>query len=192
MTPGCTRNGCHRHRTLGASRRVLLRSAAACLSLVLLPGCDAITSAFSNKDWREGVEELDSCIARVKAEYDKGVVALLDSQEKRLPTYTFDITKVSFEDVKELTVLDRGSEKGSVQVSGVEAPPWKKRAFLESHVDEKGAFFMGADPAYYRVQGEPIALADVFAQGCKMQRPGMRLLSFTFLEIPGSDNENDN
>jgi hypothetical protein len=160
-----------------------LRFAAATLSLFLLTGCDAVTSVFSKKDWREGVEEAGACIERVRAEYDKGVVKLLNSDEKRVPTYTFDITKMSFEDVKAITVYDQGVEKGSVQVSGFQAPPWKKRAFMGMNVDEKGAFFMGADPAYYRVRGEPLALAEVFAEGCKRQRPGMRLLSFTFHPI---------
>ena len=164
-----------------------LRLAAACLSVMLLTGCDAITGVFSNKDWREGVEDVDACVERVRAEYHEGVLKLLDSNEKRLPTYTFDITKASFEDITELTVLDKGQEKGSVQVSGFEAPPWKLRRFLEMNVDEKGAFFLGADPAYYRVLGKHIALADVFVEGCKQQRPGMRFLSFTFRKISASD-----
>lgn len=150
---------------------------------MLLTGCDGIVDFFMKKDWREGPEDVDACIKRVRAAYDKGVVKLLDSDEKRVPTYTFDITKMSFEDVKAITILDQGGKKGSAQISGFQAPPWKKRAYMEMNVDEKGAFFMGADPAYYRVRGAPVALADVFAEGCRKQLPGMRLLSFNFHQI---------
>lgn len=151
-------------------------------ALAMLAGCNL----FDDSDPREGLEDIDACIKRVSAEYHEGVVDLLQSEERRRPTYTFDITKLSFDDIKDLTVPDEGGEAGSVQMSGFKAPPYRKRMFLEMNVDEKGAFFLGADPAYYRVQGEPIALQDVFADGCKKQRPGMRLLSFTFENPPTS------
>ncbi len=170
--------------------RRLLPSSAACLSLALLTGCDAIDNLFSNKDWREGTEEIADCIERVRAGYHEGVVKLLDSQEKRKPTFTFDVTKAGFEDIEELTILDQGEEKGSVIVSGFGAPPYRLRRFLNMPVDEKGAFFMGVDPSYYRVQGEPIALKDVFTEGCDRQRPGMRFLSFTF-KNPDAPNDAD-
>jgi len=155
-----------------------------CLSLGALSGCADIVKLFSEEDWREGDEEIADCIKRVRSGYHEGVIKLLNSQERRQPTYTFDITKASFGDIKELTIPDQGSEKGSVMVSGFKAPPRKLRMFMNMRVDKKGAFFMGVDPAYYRVLGEPIALADVFVEGCQRQRAGMRFLNFTFRELP--------
>ncbi|MEP3051304.1 MAG: hypothetical protein ABJP48_09390 [Erythrobacter sp.] len=162
----------------------MAKVAALVLGGLSLSACE---NPFADKDWRESVEDAEDCTKRMRAEYHEGVLELLDSQEIRVPTYTFDITKAGFEDIKELTVLDEGDEKGSVQVSGLGAPPWRLRNFLRMNVDEKGAFFMGTDPSYYRYQGEPIPLVDVFVEGCKQQRPGMRFLSFTFSEMSFSD-----
>ncbi|AWW74676.1 hypothetical protein CD351_09600 [Erythrobacter sp. KY5] len=164
-----------------------MRVAATLLSLASLSACDL----FNDEDPRVGVEEIDACIERVRSTYHEGVLDLLDSDEQRRPTYTFDITKMGFDDIKDLTVPDQGDEKGSVQVSGFEAPGYVKRRFLEMNVDGKGAFFLGADPAYYRVQGEPIALKDVFSEGCKQQLSGMRFLSFTFAPVPASGDVTD-
>ena len=163
----------------------MMRLAVLIPALALLAACDL----FDDSDPREGVEQNDACIKRVRAEYHEGVLELLESDERRRPTFTFDITKASFEDIKDLTVPEQGGEAGSVQVSGFKAPPYKKRRFLEMNIDEKGAFFLGTDPAYYRVQGEPIALRDVFVEGCRMQRSGMRFLSFTFEPVPGGSDE---
>lgn len=150
------------------------------LTLLVMPGC----SLLFPEDWREGVEETDKCIARVKGEYHKGVLKLLDSDEQRQPTFTFDITKMSLDDINAMTVSGEGNEKGSVRISGFEAPAYKLINFLDMGVDEKGAFYVGADPSYYRVRGEPIALRDVFSEGCNRQKPGMRFLSFTFTGLP--------
>ncbi|MEE4200679.1 hypothetical protein [Erythrobacter sp.] len=156
---------------------------------LLLTGCDDIAAWFEEEDWREGEESLDACMERVRAGYHEGVVELLESDEQRQPTYTFDVTKASFEDLNSITVAESEEGGGSVQFSGVDAPGYIIHDFMETPVDEKGAFMLGRDPALYRVRGEPIALKDVFAVGCKRQMPGMRLISFTFQPLTESSTD---
>ncbi|MEL6486604.1 MAG: hypothetical protein AAFQ13_05600, partial [Pseudomonadota bacterium] len=55
--------------------------------------------------------------------------------------------------------------------------------FMAMEVSEKGAFFMGRDPALYRVRGKPQAASDILASGCKRQQKDMRLIGVTWTRI---------
>lgn len=157
----------------------MMRASLTFVAAVLLSGCHILFP----EDWREGVEEKDACIKRVRAEYHSGVLELLDSDEKRQPTYMFDITKMGFEDIQSITVMSEVEGEGSVTVSGFEAPAYVRNNFVDMRVDEKGAFYVGDDPALYRVRGAPIPLRDIFEEGCDRQLAGMRFISFVFDEL---------
>ena len=147
-------------------------------ALALLPAC----SLFDETDPREGPETLEACTARVSKD------ALdITAQDGALftPTYTYDITKVSLVDLQELTVPGSDETAGSRGMAATNETSTAVANFMAAPVDEKGAFFMGRDPALYRVLGEPVALDQIITAGCERQKPGMRLTSYSAASYNG-------
>ncbi len=140
--------------------------------LTLLPAC----SYFDDTDPREGAETLEACIERVS----KDAPDITGSEGAVfVPTYTYDITKVGLEDLQELTVPGSDETAGSRDMAATNETSTAVARFMAQSVDENGAFFMGRDPALYRVRGEALASDQIIAAGCERQKTGMRLLSFT-------------
>ncbi len=153
-----------------------------------LSGC----SLFDDSDPREGAETPEACIARLAGESLDETFA--PNGELVVPTYTYDITKVGLEDLQELTVPGSDETAGSRGMAATNETSTAVTQFMAQSVDEKGAFFMGRDPALYRVRGEPVALDQVVSAGCERQRTGMRLISFTAnptSTAPGSEDPNE-
>ncbi len=149
-------------------------------AFALLPAC----SLFDDTDPREGPETLEACAARVSTD------ALdITAQDGALftPTYTYDITKVSLEDLQDLTVPGSDETAGSRGMAATNEASTAVAQFMAQSVDEKGAFFMGRDPALYRVRGAPVPLDEIITAGCERQKSGMRLVSYTSKAAPRSE-----
>ncbi|MEM8725986.1 MAG: hypothetical protein AAGE86_10745 [Pseudomonadota bacterium] len=144
------------------------------VSLAALPAC----SLFDDTDWREGDEAAEKCAQRMsgKLEFKQ---ALAQAEGRFVPTYTFDITKMGLEDVQQLIVPGSDETAGTRGMAATNDNSTAIDAFMERPVDEKGAFFLGHNPALYRVRGEPKPLEDVIASGCARQMAGMRLTDIT-------------
>lgn len=143
-------------------------------SLAALPAC----SLFDDTDWREGDEAADKCAQRMsgKLEFKQ---ALAQAEGRFVPTYTFDITKMGLEDMQELIVPGSDETAGSRGLAATNEASTAIANFMDTPVDEKGSFFLGHNPALYRVRGEPKPLEAVVASGCARQMAGMRLTDIT-------------
>ncbi len=142
------------------------------IAVLLLPAC----SLFDDTDPREGPETLEACAARVSK--DAPDITAEDGA-MFTPTYTYDITKVGLEDLQELTVPGSDETAGSRGMAATNEVSTAVARFMAQSVDEKGAFFMGRDPALYRVRGAPVAFDQIVTAGCERQKVGMRLLSYS-------------
>ncbi|BDI61055.1 hypothetical protein [Qipengyuania nanhaisediminis] len=146
------------------------------LSALLLPAC----SLFDNSDPREGVEALAACHERVSDWLvDQVEDTSFDGEALVTPTYTFDVTKVSADDLRTLIVPGSDETAGSRGMAATNRTSTAMSNFESLPVDEKGAFFFGQDPSLYRVRGEPVALEDAARTGCERQLEGMRLTAIT-------------
>lgn len=157
-------------------------------SFALLPAC----SLFDDSDWREGDEAAEECAKRMsgKLEFKQ---ALMQSEGRFIPTYTFDITKMELEAMQELIVPGSDETAGSRGMAATNENSTAIDAFMERPVDEKGAFFLGHNPALYRVRGQPKPLEDVIASGCARQMAGMRLTNITLQRAgPGAAETQEN
>ncbi len=139
-------------------------------SLALLSACDL----FNDKDWREGEEAAEKCAKRMsgKLEFKQ---SLAQPDGLFVPTYTFDITKMDLEAMQELIVPGSDETAGARNQAATNETSTAVANFMAQPVDEKGAFFLGRDPALYRVRGQPKPLDDLIAAGCARQQAGMRL-----------------
>jgi len=164
----------------------MIRSAALALSLVALSGCNILFP----EDPRVGEEGEGACVSRVE-EALLIEFAGIDSDQDTIwvPTYTYDITKLGLEGMQALsqsrsdevagTDLDRSTNETSTAVD----------AFMAQPVDENGAFFLGRDPALYRVRGAPERFDEAIAAGCARQQTNMRLIDVDL--APASQPESD-
>ena len=172
-------------------------------SIALLPSC----ALFDNSDPREGVESAEACLQRLGGERKAEDFELADLDGQLVvPTYTYDITKVSLDDIQSLIVAGSDETAGSRGMTSTNETSTAVDQFMAQRVDEKGSFFFARDPALYRVRGETVAVGEVVSTGCARQLEGMRLTSVTAeleaAEPPAeepedadpdstSDNEND-
>ena len=147
------------------------------VSLVALTGCDIINP----QDPRLGEEAVGECVKRVTDKLNRSERdTLRNEQGTRAPTYTYDITKLDLEAVQEL--LDAGGKEtaGSRGMRDANETSTAVERFMATPVDEKGAFFLGRDPALYRVRGAPTAFADIIKAGCERQQADMRLIEVSW------------
>ncbi|MBV7259914.1 hypothetical protein [Erythrobacter crassostreae] len=146
-------------------------------AFLLLPAC----SLFDDSDPREGAEEQNVCIERyinTLNRQDRNL--LIQSQDVVVPVFTYDVTKMDLEAMNALMV------EGSDQSAGIRLTQQFNEVstavarFKAEPVDEKGAFFLGHDPALYRVRGEAIQLDQLLAAACERQQADMRLVDLTY------------
>lgn len=142
---------------------------AVCFAALTLPGC----SYLFPEDPREGVEPIAECVKRFAAlarELEDD-----DSEVSTSPIYTFDITKLAFEDVQELIVPGSDETAGQRLMRQTNEESTAVDEFMTYPVDEAGIFFLGRDPALYRVRVPDVWPREAVQKGCEMQRSGMRL-----------------
>ena len=158
-----------------------MRTVLAIAALVTLAGCDILFP----EDPRLGIENEAECIARLG---DEPREALLDrvgvGTAQVVPTFTFDVTKMSADYLKTLIVPGSDETAGSRGMASTNETSTAVDNFMAQPVDEKGAFFFGRDPSLYRVRGAPVAVDEAVASGCARQLPGMRLISVTASIVP--------
>ncbi|KWV92880.1 hypothetical protein [Erythrobacter sp. YT30] len=163
--------------------------AVALIPIVALPGC----SILFPEDWRDVAEDTDECVARMASTTSARDFrnAGIDSGTW-VPTYTYDITKIDLDALQELTVAGSDKNAGRRNMTNTNETSTAVDQFMSQPVDEKGAFFLGKDPALYRVRGEPQQHDNIVRAGCEKQQDGMRLTAFSVTRyIPRLDPEID-
>lgn len=144
-----------------------------CFAALTLSGC----SYLFPEDPREGTEPLEECVNRF-ADLAR-TLEDDDSEVSTSPIYTFDVTKLSFEDMQELIVPGSDETAGQRLMRQTNEESTAVAQFMNLSVDEKGIFFLGRDPALYRVRVPDTWPRDAVQKGCEMQRSGMRLTDVT-------------
>ncbi len=150
-----------------------MKSVLAIASALLLGGC----SLFFPEDPREGEEAVDECVERLTGEiaFDEGEDSAAPGA-MWVPIYTYDITKLDLEALQDLTVEGSDETAGTRDRRVSANTRTAVDAFMKRPVDEKGVFFMGRDPALYRVRGAPKPAGEIVSAGCERQQANMRLL----------------
>jgi len=141
------------------------------LALAFLPGCDLINPS----DWREGEEPVSECVDRL-AGWDRNLDVASGAREIYVPTYTYDITKLGLEAIQDLSVEGADETAGARGMASTNETSTAIDAFMTQRVDSNGAFFMGNDPALYRVRGPAVPFEQIVPEGCERQQPNMRLI----------------
>ena len=157
----------------------MIRVFASVLALLLASAC----SVLFPEDPREGAETLEVCVSRVAAK-QRDLLAETAAEDVLVPTYTYDITKLSLEDLQALTVAGADETAGTRERRQTNQASTAVENFMATPVDENGAFYLGRDPALYRVRGEAIAAGEIATAGCERQKTGMRLIDFTASPVP--------
>lgn len=142
--------------------------------LFILPAC----SLFGGGDPREGIEAQDDCIARFTASLGAQQRSQFASLEgEYVPTYTYDVTKMGLDEVKSLMVDGSDQTAGNRLTARTNVDTTAIAQFMAEPVDESGAFFLGRDPALYRVRGVAMPVDRMIASGCERQQANMRLIA---------------
>ncbi|QIQ86167.1 hypothetical protein [Erythrobacter sp.] len=141
-------------------------------ALPVLGGCSLLWP----EDERLGTESAEDCAARVAKALGPGSDFRLYERETGVPTYTYDITKLGLEEVQALVGEGGDETAGARTMSETNMTDTAVEEFMAREVDEKGAFFLGRDPALYRVRGERQPVAGMIASGCARQKADMRLI----------------
>ena len=148
---------------------------AALALIAVLPALSACSLIFP-EDERLGSESAADCKARVGELLGPGSDFRLFEGETGVPTYTYDITKLGLEEVQALVGEGGDETAGYRTMSQTNMTDTAVEEFMARKVDEKGAFFMGRDPALYRVRGEAQPVSQMIASGCERQQADMRLI----------------
>lgn len=176
----------------------MTRNLAALTALIALSGCDLLFP----EDPRIGSEISNDCATRVAALLGPTSSYRKYEEEMGVPTFTFDITKMSLDDMQMLSVEGSDETAGRRAMETTNETSTAVANFMAMEVDEKGAFFMGRDPALYRVRGGLQPKENMIATGCARQQEGMRLIMIDVGPVPSepepetdeadSENNNDN
>lgn len=158
----------------------MLRTAAISISLLSLTGCHILFP----EDPREGAELSTECPTRVAGLLGPTTQFANYTEEMGVPTFTFDITKMAFEDMQRLMVEGSDDTAGTRARAATNEDSTAVDVFMETPVDEKGAFFTGRDPALYRVRGGLQPKSTMIASGCARQQEGMRLIMIDVGPVP--------
>ena len=163
------------------------RAAIALTSLAALTGCDILFP----EDPREGAESEAQCAARIESLLGPTNSYRNYEGADGVPIFTYDITKLSLEDTKELIVPGSDETAGTRLMSSTNEESTAVDAFMNLEVDESGAFFLARDPALYRVRSEREPVENIIATGCARQREGMRLIMVEIASAPQSNSSTD-
>ncbi|MGB3712010.1 MAG: hypothetical protein WA985_10000 [Erythrobacter sp.] len=141
------------------------------VALAFLPACDLINPP----DWREGTEPIAECVERL-GEWDRNLDVAAGARELYVPTYTYDITLLDLEEIQGLVTEGTDQTAGSRGRAATNETSTAIADFKTQPVDEDGAFFLGNDPAFYRVRGIAQPFERIAKEGCERQEANMRLV----------------
>ncbi|MBD2841919.1 hypothetical protein [Erythrobacter rubeus] len=167
---------------------------AVIIGLAMLSGC----SLFDSSDPRERDESVEACAKRMAGWDAIAEIGRVDKTGYFTPTYTFDITKLGLEEMQALTVDGGDETAGSRTMASTNETSTAVDQFMQQPVDEKGAFFLGRDPALFRVRGETLAFDQILTAGCERQQPGKQLIDIALepaaptIEEADAATENEN
>lgn len=155
----------------------MIRFITLAFAAMILAGC----SLLFPEDWREGEEAVAECVARLEGEIDLFEFRDMndgdgDAMGPLVPTYTYDITKMSFERKQQFIAQGADETLGTRLRQQFNDDGAAMDRFMNTSVDEDGAFFFGANPALFRVRGEPMEHSSIIRSGCERQGEAMRLL----------------
>lgn len=155
----------------------MMRVVLAPIALLALCGCDILFP----EDPRLGSESVAACAARVQQDLRIQLADLgSDDATVWVPTYTYDITKLSLEAIQELSQSSSDETQGTRLDQATNETSTAVDVFMAQDVDENGAFFLGRNPALYRVRGEAARFDDILPAGCERQQANMRLIVVDF------------
>ena len=156
----------------------MIRSAFALpLAALSLAGC----SLFSSEDPRVGVEAIEDCADRVRPSLTYQEYQDLKTAPGRwVPTFTYDVTKMDFSAIQRLVASGADETVGTRLMQQTNRTSTAVERFMNMEVSEKGAFFLGRQPALFRVRGRPQAASQILANGCKRQLADMRLIEVSW------------
>jgi len=161
----------------------MIRFIFASIALLSLSGCHSLFP----EDPREGTELSAECPTRVASLLGPTTQFANYTEEMGVPTFTFDITKMAFEDMQRLMVEGSDDTAGRRAMDATNVDSTAVDLFMETPVDEKGAFFTGRDPALYRVRGGLQPKSTMVATGCARQQEGMRLIMIDVDPVPAQE-----
>lgn len=145
------------------------RTAIPLFAVAMLPAC----SLFDNTDPRELAEPVEQCVTRFGEM--QATLADDDSEVPTRPIYTFDVTKLPFAELQDLIAKGGDDTAGQRLLRQTNEESTAVDLFMSEPPGEKGIFFLGRDPALYRVRGPEIWPRETVETGCAMQVAGMRL-----------------
>ena len=156
----------------------MIRTAVLLPAIALgLGGC----SLLFPEDPRLGEEPELECMGRVRTS-----MTYQESEELRnqpglwVPTYTYDVTKLDLAAIKGLSVPGTDETAGTRLMRQTNRTSTAVARFMTMEVTAKGAFFLGRDPALYRVRGMAQPLEQVLKSGCARQQSNMRLIKVSW------------
>ena len=162
---------------------MIRRSIALFVGAFTVSGC----SILDPEDPRIGEETLNRCEERVASILPTQVKFELGQLDGELvPTFTFDVTKLSLDDIKSLSVMTENETLGTRMDLTTNENATARDRFMQTEVTEAGAFFLTGNPALYRVRGEPVFHDKMIAAGCARQQANMRLIALSW-DIPEAD-----
>ncbi|MEQ8412034.1 MAG: hypothetical protein RIC51_00165 [Erythrobacter sp.] len=141
-------------------------------AMPMIGGCSLLWP----EDERVGTESAADCASRVAEALGPGSDFRSYEGEIGVPTFTYDITKMELEEVQALIVAGSDETAGSRGMTSTNETQTAVERFMSQPADEKGSFFLGRDPALYRIRGEMQPVADMIANGCARQKADMRLI----------------
>jgi|GEM_PF-1682369 len=168
----------------------LRRVALVTFTLLSLSGCHILFP----EDPRLGQERNEECPGRVSSLLGPGTDFADYTEEMGVPTFTFDITKMAFEDMQRLMVEGSDDTAGARAMAATNEDATAVDVFMATSVDEKGAFFTGRDPALFRVRGGLQPVSTMVASGCARQQAMIDIAPVpTEIEEPeDTENPSDN
>jgi hypothetical protein len=141
------------------------------------------------EDERVGNESAAECATRVAEALGPGSNFRLYEGEAGVPTFTYDITKLGLEEVQALVGEGGDETAGARTMSETNMTDTAVEEFMVRRVDGKGAFFLGRDPALYRVRGQRQPVETMIESGCARQQADMRLID---VAVASSARDTDN
>jgi hypothetical protein len=157
-----------------------------CVATLALAGCNPLDLLFP-KDERLGEEAENICIGRVRATLTYEAYQELENAPGRfVPSYIYDITRLDLEAVQALVASGADETAGTRLVQQTANTSAAVERFKQTAVDEKGALFLGQDPALYKLRGKAQPASTILASGCARQQPDMRLIEVTWSRVGGA------
>ena len=133
------------------------------------------------EDKREGDEQVEICVGRVRAQLTyEDYQQLENAPGQWVPSYTYDITLLDLEAIQAL--VDKGVDEtaGTRLIQQTANTSAAVEEFKTMPVDSKGALFVGRSPALYRFRGEPQPASTILESGCKAQMTDTRLIEVSW------------